>query len=114
MQIHILMLGLMLAFGVFGALMFSVAQALSQYGWRGRAHLGCVVFTLALTGCLIALWEDVSVFGLPVRTAMAGFGAGLLVSAAGAAAFERGWARVYPAPLAIFGAIAASGVTLGA
>ncbi len=112
MELPILALGVLLAFGVFGAFLFSVSQTLSQGGWLKRAHAACVICVLVMMAALLAIQEGWPFLGAPPELVSIVAGAGLLVSAGMAAVFEKGWSRLSPLPLALLGGIVASGAPL--
>lgn len=109
MELPVLALGVLLAFAMFGATLFSVSQALSQSGWLQRAHMACVACVLTMMGALLAIQEGWSFFGLfpPLVAVVAG--GSLIVAAGGAIMLEHGWSRLSPLPLALLGLVVASG-----
>ncbi len=93
-QIVQLLIGILVAAGIFAAALFSAAQIYRNDGRLRVAHAAALALTLGAMACLSLGWWGAAQFA----------GALLALAALGALVFERGWNRLLPAFLIVFGA----------
>ncbi|MEO0999790.1 MAG: hypothetical protein AAFW69_04145 [Pseudomonadota bacterium] len=88
-----LLAGIVVAAGVFGATLFSLAQAVMQRGRLRWAHIALVVLGIAGMGTVSLIWPAAAV----------GVGAALIAAGAVAVWSEKRWSKLLPIFQAVFG-----------
>ncbi|MSU88980.1 hypothetical protein GE300_04990 [Rhodobacteraceae bacterium 2CG4] len=93
-QVIQLLIGILVAAGIFAATLFSAVQIYRAAGRLRLAHAAAAALTLAAMACLSLGWWG----------AAQAAGALLCLAALAALALERGWNRLLPAFQLLFGA----------
>ena len=102
-QVVQLLIGILIAAGVFAATFFATAQVFRQTGALRSAQLGAALITIAAMACLsLGFWGASQVAG-----------AALFAFAIAALALESGWNRVLPVFHVAFGVVLALGLPFG-
>lgn len=106
-------LAILFAFTVFGATLSSVARMLTDETLGRKAlraaHLAIVLCVISVMGSLSAVSEGAAVLGVGAATVAIAVGYALIAACVAAILLETGTKRLIPIPLAILGALVASG-----
>ncbi|MEO1274923.1 MAG: hypothetical protein AAFV96_05840 [Pseudomonadota bacterium] len=102
-QILTLLIGIVVAAGIFAATLFSAAQAYMRDGRLRSAHLAAALLTIAGMGAMsLELWIVAQLIG-PL----------LAIAASAALVLERGWNRLLPVFHILFGLALAARIPFG-